>query len=110
MEEIIVNRVRVRIESYNHRSLNFAQKYIINTLKISSKILFINLISLPMTKKIYCVLRSPHVDKDSREHFEIRTHKRILDIYYNSKFNIVNFFDFINLNLSPEIFFRVIAI
>ena len=32
-------------------------------------------------RKIYCVLRSPHVDKDSREHFETRTHRRIIDIY-----------------------------
>ena len=37
-------------------------------------------IPLP-TKRIYCVLRSPHVDKKSREHFEIRIHKRLLDIY-----------------------------
>ena len=46
-------------------------------------------IPLPTDKRIYCVLRSPHVDKDSREHFEIRIHKRILDIYYDSSINIV---------------------
>ena len=38
-------------------------------------------IPLPVKKKIYCVLRSPHVNKDSREHFEIRKHSRIIDIY-----------------------------
>lgn len=38
-------------------------------------------IPLPTRRKIYCVLRSPHVDKDSREHFETRTHRRIVDIY-----------------------------
>jgi small subunit ribosomal protein S10 len=38
-------------------------------------------IPLPTKRKIYCVLRSPHVDKDSREHFETRTHRRIIDIY-----------------------------
>jgi small subunit ribosomal protein S10 len=43
------------------------------------------MIPLPTSKRIYCVLRSPHVDKDSREHFEIRIHKRILEIYYNSE-------------------------
>jgi ribosomal protein S10 len=42
-------------------------------------------ITLPTRKRIYCVLRSPHVDKDSREHFEIRIHKRILEIYYDSE-------------------------
>ena len=38
-------------------------------------------IPLPTKRKIYCVLRSPHVDKDSREHFETRTHRRLIDIY-----------------------------
>ena len=38
-------------------------------------------IPLPTKRRIYCVLRSPHVDKKSREHFELRTHKRIIDIY-----------------------------
>ena len=38
-------------------------------------------VNFPTKRKIYCVLRSPHVDKDSREHFEIRIHSRIIDIY-----------------------------
>ena len=38
-------------------------------------------IPLPTRRKIYCVLRSPHVNKDSREHFEVRVHKRIIDVY-----------------------------
>ena len=38
-------------------------------------------IPLPTHRQIFCVLRSPHVDKKSREHFEIRTHKRIIDIH-----------------------------
>jgi small subunit ribosomal protein S10 len=37
-------------------------------------------VPLPTEKQVYCVLRSPHVDKKSREHFEIRTHKRLIDI------------------------------
>ena len=41
-------------------------------------------IPLPTKRKIYCVLRSPHVDKDSREHFETRTHRRVVDIYQPS--------------------------
>ena len=41
-------------------------------------------IPLPTKRRIYCVLRSPHVDKDSREHFETRTHRRIIDIYQPS--------------------------
>jgi len=38
-------------------------------------------VPMPTRRKIYCVLRSPHVNKDAREHFEIRIHKRIIDIY-----------------------------
>lgn len=37
-------------------------------------------VPLPTRRRLYCVLRSPHVDKDSREHFEIRTHSRLIDI------------------------------
>jgi small subunit ribosomal protein S10 len=48
------------------------------------------MVTLPTSKRIYCVLRSPHVDKDSREHFEIRTHKRILEIYYDPEVSIVD--------------------
>ena len=50
-------------------------------------------IPLPTKKRIYCVLRSPHVNKDSREHFEIRVHKRILDIYpstINTAHSLIN--------------------
>jgi len=42
-------------------------------------------IPLPVKKRIYCVLRSPHVNKDSREHFEIRTHKKVIDIHEPGK-------------------------
>jgi len=42
-------------------------------------------IPLPTKKRIYCVLRSPHINKDSREHFEIRIHTRLMDIYVMSK-------------------------
>jgi ribosomal protein S10 len=48
-------------------------------------------IALPTRKRIYCVLRSPHVDKDAREHFEIRVHKRILEIYYDSEVPILTY-------------------
>ena len=42
-----------------------------------------NDINLPTKKRIYCILRSPHVDKDSREHFEFRIHSRFIEIKYN---------------------------
>jgi small subunit ribosomal protein S10 len=37
-------------------------------------------VMLPTRRKLYCVLRSPHVDKDAREHFEVRTHHRLIDL------------------------------
>lgn len=45
-------------------------------------------IALPTKKRIYCVLRSPHVNKDSREHFEIRTYTKILKVFASSFLNI----------------------
>jgi small subunit ribosomal protein S10 len=65
----------------------------------------IGMITLPTSKRIYCVLRSPHVDKDSREHFEIRIHKRILEIYYDPELPI---FDLLaEIDLAPGIFYRI---
>ena len=74
--------IRVRLESFNAELLVSSCQKIINTLSNNS-INSIGMVTLPTAKRIYCVLRSPHVDKDSREHFEIRVHKRILEIYYD---------------------------
>ena len=64
-------KIRVKLESFNHELLNSSCQKLIN---LTQNIEFtkLGLISLPTDKRIYCVLRSPHVDKDSREHFEIR--------------------------------------
>ena len=61
--------------------------------------------TLPTHKRIYCVLRSPHVDKDSREHFEVRVHKRILEIYYNSEVDIFNLLS--KADLPSGVFYRL---
>ncbi len=81
-------KIRVRLESFNHQLLVESCNKIITSVKTAESNI-VGPIPLPTDKKIYCVLRSPHVDKDSREHFEIRIHKRILDIYYNTSTNIV---------------------
>ena len=73
-------RVRIRLESFNHELLLSSCRKItqaLNPISLDS----IGIVTLPTSKRIYCVLRSPHVDKDSREHFETRTHRRIIDIY-----------------------------
>jgi len=77
-------RIRVRLESFNHELLVSSCQKIINVLQ-NTPLNSIGVITLPTSKRIYCVLRSPHVDKDSREHFEIRTHKRVLEIHYDSE-------------------------
>ena len=73
------NKIRIKLKSYNQFLLSVSCDNIIDTVD-RTKAKFIGPISLPTKKKIYCVLRSPHVDKDSREHFEIRSHSKIIDI------------------------------
>jgi len=73
-------KIRVRLESFNKELLATSCKKIIDLIQTNDVVKF-SLVSLPTEKRIYCVLRSPHVYKDSREHFEIRVHKRIIDIY-----------------------------
>ena len=95
---------RVRLESFNHELLNSSCKKIVEILK-NTPLDSIGVVSLPTKRRIYCVLRSPHVDKDSREHFEIRVHKRILEIYYDAE---VPIFDLLSeADLPPGVFYRI---
>ena len=97
-------KIRVRLESFNHQLLVSSCKKITEILSNTS-LNSVGMITLPTSKRIYCVLRSPHVDKDSREHFEIRVHKRILEIYYDPEIPI---FDLLaEIDLAPGIFYRI---
>ncbi len=72
-------KIRLTLKSYDHRLLDNAVKQIVLTVKrTGSQIL--GPVPLPSRKKIITVLRSPHIDKKSREQFELTAHKRILDI------------------------------
>ena len=72
-------RIRIRLKAYDHRVLDQSAEEIVETAKrTGAKIC--GPIPLPTEIERYTVLRSPHVDKKSREQFEIRTHKRLLDI------------------------------
>ena len=73
-------KIRIRLKSYEISLLNSSCEKIIETASRSES-LKMGPIPIPTKRKIYCVLRSPHVNKDSREHFETRTHKRIIDVY-----------------------------
>ena len=71
--------IRIRLKAYDHKLLDQSTEEIVNTAqKTGAKIL--GPIPLPTKKNKYTVLRSPHVDKKSREQFEMRTHKRLIDI------------------------------
>ena len=97
-------KIRVRLESFNHELLNSSCKKIVEILQ-NTTLDSIGVVALPTKRRIYCVLRSPHVDKDSREHFEIRVHKRILEIYYDAEIPI---FDLLSeADLPPGVFYRI---
>ena len=70
METTTNEKIRVRLESFNHELLTSSCRKIVDTIQ-NDNVNNISVVSLPTDKRIYCVLRSPHVDKDSREHFEV---------------------------------------
>ncbi|MBI5360044.1 MAG: 30S ribosomal protein S10 [Planctomycetes bacterium] len=74
-----MQRIRIRIEAYDHEVLDQSVMKIVNTAKKTGAKVH-GPIPLPTKIERYTVLRSPHADKKSREQFEIRTHKRIIDI------------------------------
>ena len=73
------NKIRIRLKAYDHRVLDQSTLEIVDTARRTGANVA-GPIPLPTVKNRYTVLRSPHVDKKSREQFEIRTHKRLLDI------------------------------
>ena len=70
---------RIRLKAFDHRILDSSTSEIVNTAKRTGAQVR-GPIPLPTRIEKYCVLRSPHIDKKSREQFEIRIHKRLLDI------------------------------
>ena len=72
-------RIRIRLKAYDYRILDQSTGEIVETARRTGAQIA-GPIPLPTVKNKYCVLRSPHVDKKSREAFEIRTHKRLIDI------------------------------
>ncbi len=72
-------KIRIRLKAYDHRVLDQSVGEIVDTAKrTGAKV--VGPIPLPTVKNRFTVLRSPHVDKKSREQFEVRTYKRMLDI------------------------------
>ena len=72
-------RIRIRLKAYDHKLLDQSTGEIVETARRTGARV-VGPIPLPTAINKYCVLRGPHIDKKSREQFEIRTHKRLLDI------------------------------
>ena len=74
-----VKKIRVRLQAYDRKVLDFAVEKIVGAItKTGAGV--VGPIPLPTEKQVYTILRAVHINKDSREQFEIRTHKRIIDI------------------------------
>jgi small subunit ribosomal protein S10 len=73
-------KIRIKLRAYDHRVLDLSVKEIVETANRTGARIA-GPVPLPTKINKYTVLRSPHVDKKSREQFEIRTHKRLIDIY-----------------------------
>ena len=73
-------KIKIKLKAYDHKLLDWSVGEIVETTKRTGARV-VGPIPLPTAKNQWTVLRSPHVDKKSREQFEIRTHKRILEIH-----------------------------
>ncbi len=80
MNESKQQRIRVCLKAYDHKLIDLSASKIVEVVKRTDARVA-GPVPLPTKRRLYCVLRSPHVDKKSREHFEMRIHKRIIDIY-----------------------------
>lgn len=76
----VSQKIRIRLQAYEHRVLDASAQRIVETAQRTGATVS-GPIPLPTDKEIYTVLTSPHVTSRAREQFEIRTHKRLLDIY-----------------------------
>jgi small subunit ribosomal protein S10 len=77
---ITSQKIRIRLKAYDHDAIDRAAREIVETAERTGATVS-GPVPLPTEKNVYCVIRSPFKDKDSREHFEIRTHKRLIDIH-----------------------------
>ncbi len=77
-----VQKIRIRLKSFDHRLIELSTREIVETAKrTGAKV--IGPIALPTRKERFTILVSPHVDKDARDQYEIRTHSRLLDVIAN---------------------------
>ncbi|MBL7816871.1 MAG: 30S ribosomal protein S10 [Saprospiraceae bacterium] len=73
-------KIRIKLQSYDHNLVDKSTEKIVKTVRATNAAV-VGPIPLPTEKQIYTVLRSPHVNKKAREQFQLRTHKRLIEIY-----------------------------
>ena len=76
-------KIRIKLKSYDHNLVDKSADKIVKTVKTTGAVIS-GPIPLPTHKRIYTVLRSPHVNKKAREQFELSSYKRLIDIYSSS--------------------------
>ncbi len=75
----VKQKIRIRLKAFDHKILDNSAERIVETARRTGAIVS-GPVPLPTERNVFTVLRSPHIDKDSREQFEMRTHKRLIDI------------------------------
>ncbi|MHB0914615.1 MAG: 30S ribosomal protein S10 [Thermoleophilia bacterium] len=76
-------KIRIRLKAYDHELIDRSARLIVEQAQRTGATV-VGPVPLPTEKNVYCVIKSPFKDKDSREHFEMRTHKRLIDIHQPS--------------------------
>lgn len=76
-------KIRIKLKSYDHHLVDKSAEKIVKTVKVTGAVVS-GPIPLPTEKKIFTVLKSPHVNKKARDQFELCSHKRLIDIYSSS--------------------------
>jgi small subunit ribosomal protein S10 len=76
-------KIRIRLKAYDHELIDRSARLIVEQAQRTGATV-VGPVPLPTEKNVYCVIKGPFKDKDSREHFEMRTHKRLIDIHQPS--------------------------
>jgi small subunit ribosomal protein S10 len=75
----VAQKIRIKLKAFDHKVLDQSAEKIVNVVRKSGARVS-GPVPLPTNRNVFCVIRSPHIDKESMEHFEIRTHRRLIDI------------------------------
>jgi len=75
----MAQRIRIKLRAFDHKVLDQSAERIVETVRRTGARVS-GPVPLPTDRNLFCVIRSPHIDKESMEHFELRTHKRLIDI------------------------------